>query len=129
MKSSLHAVSPCVEAGSLASPSQISRVNDIKHSPKMRSLFVCTMQQDVRLLKKALKQNTHRVISEKLYSISSALGVMQYIDLARDCTELSCLLMEEKLDTSYALKINQILDRLSVIVKNPDIQLSFTKKS
>lgn len=125
MKGYLHAVSSCVEYGSLASPSQISRVNDIEYSPKMWSLFACAIQQDVRMLKKAIKKNTRRVIGEKLYSIGSALGVMQYIDLAQDCTELSCLLMEEKMDASYSLEINQIVDRLSVVAK----QLSFTKES
>ncbi|MGF6154141.1 response regulator [Pseudomonas fluorescens] len=115
-KPALQAVPTRVESETITARSRTPDTDTVQLSPKMRPLFISTLQQDIQRIKTALEQNDCRVLGERLHSIAGALGAVQAIGLAQECVDLECSLAGAILDTSLALKVKQILGRLSNVL-------------
>ncbi|MBU6959754.1 response regulator [Pseudomonas sp. CVAP len=115
-KPALQAVPTRVESETITALPRTPATDTVQLSPKMRPLFISTLQQDMQRINAALEQSDCRILGERLHSIAGALGAVQAIALAQECVDLECSLAGAILDTSLALRVKQILGRLSNVL-------------
>jgi two-component system capsular synthesis sensor histidine kinase RcsC len=115
-KPALQTMPACVASETITALPLKPATDTVQLSPKMRPLFISTMQQDIHRISAALEKRDSLIVGERLHSIAGALGAVQAIDLAQKCAELESSLAHASLDTSLALKVQQILGRLSHVL-------------
>jgi len=93
-------------------------------SPRMRSLFVSTIQEDLRWIDDAIKQREFPLVGKRFYSVAGALGMVRAADLARECAELARLLLEEAVDDSIILIVQRMLCNISNVLNAVQLEVS-----
>jgi len=88
----------------------------IQLSPKMRELFLTTMQQDMQRVTCALDIGDGKTVAERLHSIAGAMGAVQATTLAKACAELECELLENRITPPLTLKTRHLVQRLSNVL-------------
>lgn len=87
-------------------------------SPAMRTLFISTMQEDMRLIAAALQLDDASVLGERLHSMAGALAAVQVPRLAERCVDLENQLSGATVDAAFKRDVDQVLQRLSAIMDN-----------
>jgi two-component system capsular synthesis sensor histidine kinase RcsC len=87
-------------------------------SPAMRTLFISTMQEDMRLIAAALQLDDASVLGERLHSMAGALAAVQVPRLAERCADLENQLSGTTVDAAFKRDVDQVLQRLSAIMDN-----------
>lgn len=111
-------------AGTLAPApaSQPSHPSEPEHphfpqlSPRMRPLFVQTMNHDLQRLDQTLASTDLQSAAERLHSIAGALGAVQAPALARACAEMECRLQDGPWSSSLEQQVRQLMQRLSELL-------------
>ncbi|MFC6298138.1 response regulator [Pseudomonas sp. CCM 7893] len=85
--------------------------------PVMKPVFISTMQDDLQRFEDALQRGDAKTLGERLHSIAGALGAVQAVDFADDCARLETDLARTGLDARLALKVREVMDRLSAILR------------
>lgn len=85
----------------------------VKLSPKMRELFVSTMQRDHRTTLAALDRGDASAVAQQLHSMAGALGAVQAGAMAIAFTELECRLMGLTVTPALAREVRQKLQLLT----------------
>ncbi|MCU7646342.1 hybrid sensor histidine kinase/response regulator [Pseudomonas piscis] len=85
-------------------------------SPRMRPLFVETMNHDLQHLDHTLASADLQSSVERLHSIAGALGAVQVTTLARACAEMECRLRDEPWSASLEQQVRQLMQRLSELL-------------
>ncbi|MEJ1224261.1 response regulator [Pseudomonas sp. CCNWLW56] len=85
-------------------------------SPKMRDLFLSTMQQDIDTLNATLQGNDTAALARQLHSMAGALGAVQAADLAQTCIDLENRLEGRHMTPDLAGDIEAMLGRLRAML-------------
>ncbi len=85
-------------------------------SPRMRPLFLETMNQDLLRLDQALERADPQGAAERLHSIAGALGAVQASSLARSCADMEYRLQEAPSSTSLEQEVRQLMQQLSELL-------------
>jgi two-component system capsular synthesis sensor histidine kinase RcsC len=90
--------------------------DQIQLSPKMRELFISTMQQDHQTTLAALDSGDASAVARQLHSMAGALGAVQAADMAIAFAELECRLTGLTVTPVLALEVRQKLERLTALL-------------
>ncbi|MBV4484748.1 response regulator [Pseudomonas sp. SWRI153] len=85
-------------------------------SPKMRTLFFSTMQQDIDKVMAALQDKDAAALGRHLHSMAGALGAVQANCLADACVSLENRLEGRPLTQALATEISAMLERLAAML-------------
>jgi two-component system capsular synthesis sensor histidine kinase RcsC len=91
-------------------------IDHVQLSPKMRDLFISTMQQDRQATLIALDSGDASTVARQLHGMAGALGAVQAGAMARSFAELECRLMGLTVTPALALEVRQMLERLSALL-------------
>lgn len=90
--------------------------DQVQLSPKMRELFISTMQQDRQTTLAALDRGDASAVARQLHSMAGALGAVQAGAMAIAFAELECRLMGLTITPALALEVRQKLERLTALL-------------
>ena len=90
--------------------------DQIQLSPKMRELFISTMQQDRQATLAALDSGYASAVARQLHSMAGALGAVQAGAMATAFAELECRLTGLTVTPALALEVRQQLQRLTALL-------------
>lgn len=90
--------------------------DQVQLSPKMRELFVKTMQQDRQSALTALHSGDASAVAQQLHNMAGALGSVQAGAIALAFTELECRLTGLALTPALAQEVMQKLQRLTELL-------------
>lgn len=93
-----------------------SVTDQVQLSPKMRELFISTMQQDKQTTLAALDRGDASAVARQLHSMAGALGAVQAGAMAIAFAELECRLMGLTVTPALALEVRQKLERLTALL-------------
>lgn len=93
-----------------------SAADQIQLSPKMRELFISTMQQDHQTTLAALDSGDASAVARQLHSMAGALGAVQAGAMAIAFAELECRLMGLTVTPALALEVRQKLEQLTALL-------------
>jgi len=85
-------------------------------SPKMRELFVSTMEHDRQATLAALESGDASAVARQLHSMAGALGAVQAGAMASAFAELECRLMGLTVTPALALEVRTQLGQLSALL-------------
>ncbi|WP_348748184.1 hybrid sensor histidine kinase/response regulator [Pseudomonas rhodesiae] len=85
-------------------------------SPKMRLLFLSTMQQDIDKVRASLQDNDAAALGRHLHCMAGALGAVQVDSLADTCISLERRLHGRPLTPALATEIGAVLERLAAML-------------
>ncbi len=91
-------------------------VDQVQLSPKMRELFVSTMQVDIQGVLAALERADANAVAQQLHSMAGALGAVRAENLATAFAELEHRLMGLTFTHALAQEVRVQLDRLEVLI-------------
>ena len=95
-----------------ANPAPVATPGRLQLSPRMRELFVSTLQEDLHITLAALDDDDANAVARQLHSIAGALGAVQLNALARALAGLECRLTGFSLTPALALEVRQMLQQL-----------------
>jgi two-component system, NarL family, capsular synthesis sensor histidine kinase RcsC len=90
--------------------------DQLQLSPKMRELFISTLQQDRQTTLAALDSGDASAVARQLHSMAGALGAVQAGAMAIAFAELECRLMGLTVTPALALEVRQKLERLTALL-------------
>jgi two-component system capsular synthesis sensor histidine kinase RcsC len=90
--------------------------DQVQLSPKMRELFISTMQQDRQTTLAALDSGDASAVARQLHSMAGALGAVQAGAMAVAFAELECRLTGLTVTPALALEVRQKLERLTALL-------------
>ncbi|WP_339495446.1 hybrid sensor histidine kinase/response regulator [Pseudomonas sp. RA_105y_Pfl2_P56] len=85
-------------------------------SPRMRTLFLSTMQQDIDKTKAALEHNDAAAVAQRLHSMAGALGAVQSDNLSDSCVALENQLAGATLTPALIHETETVLGRLAAML-------------
>ena len=101
-----------------ANPAPVATPGRLQLSPRMRELFVSTLQQDLHITLAALDDDDANAVARQLHSIAGALGAVQLNALARALAGLECRLTGFSLTPALALEVRQLLEQLGDLLSS-----------
>lgn len=107
---------PAVPAPAIVADARLateSSADQVQLSPKMRELFISTMQQDRQTTLAALDNGDASAVARQLHSMAGALGAVQAGAMAIAFAELECRLTGLTVTPALALEVRQKLQRLT----------------
>ncbi|PMZ21892.1 hybrid sensor histidine kinase/response regulator [Pseudomonas sp. FW306-02-F08-AA] len=98
-------------------PAHIAQIPDQPQlSPKMRTLFFSTMQQDIDKVTASLRDSDAAALGRHLHSMAGALGAVQAGSLADACISLESRLEGHPLTPALATEVSALLERLAAML-------------
>ncbi|UOB22175.1 ATP-binding protein [Pseudomonas orientalis] len=85
-------------------------------SPKMRTLFISTLQQDIEKLRTLLNGNDATGTAHTLHSMAGALGAVQALELSDTCIALENQLAGQVITPALIQEIETMLDQLRTML-------------